>query len=396
MTNFRKKTIKDIDVNNKTILLRVDYNVQDDNGSLLDDLRLRESIPTIQYLIDQSAKIVICSHRGRPRGQYNDTLSNIPVAKHLSKLLDRPVQFAEKALSQNTKKIISSMKSKDILLLENIRFYEGETNNDLEFAKDLASPFDLFINDAFGASHREHATIAAITSYLPSVAGFLLEKEVAVLENVTQNPEKPLGIILGGAKISDKIRILENLIPHATIVCVGGAIANTFLLAQGYDVADSLVDESFVDSAIKCIELAKSNNVNLILPDEVVVTVGQGSENLIRTVSIDQIPAGWRVLDVGPSTINKFMNGLNDAKTIIWNGPMGMFEQEQFAKGSIEIANMIGNLNTPTSVIGGGETAAIANLAKIKDKVTHISTGGGASLMLLKGDPLPGIESLMD
>ena len=396
MTNFRKKTIKDIDVSNKTILLRVDYNVQDDNGVLLDDLRLRESVPTIQYLIDKSAKIIICSHRGRPRGKYNKTASNMPIAEHLSKLLNQPVQFAEKALSSNTKEIISSMQSKEVLLLENIRFYEGETNNNIEFAKELAGPFDLYVNDAFGASHREHASIAGITQFLPSVAGFLLEKEVAILENATKNPEKPLGIILGGAKISDKIRILENLIPHAKTVCVGGAIANTFLLAQGYDVADSLVDESFIDSAIKCIDLAQENNVDLILPDEVVVTVGQGSENLIRTVSIDQIPAGWRVLDVGPSTIEKFMNGLNTAKTVIWNGPMGMFEQEQFAKGSLELAHMIGDLRTPTSVIGGGETAAIANLANIKDKVTHISTGGGASLMLLKGDPLPGIESLMD
>ena len=396
MTNFRKKTIKDIDVSNKTILLRVDYNVQDDNGVLLDDLRLRESVPTIQYLIDKSAKIIICSHRGRPRGEYNNAASNIPVAEHLSKLLNQPVQFAEKALSNNTKEIISSMQSKEVLLLENIRFYEGETNNNVEFAKELAEPFDLYVNDAFGASHREHASIAGITQFLPSVAGFLLEKEVAILENVTKNPEKPLGIILGGAKISDKIRILENLIPHAKTVCVGGAIANTFLLAQGYDVADSLVDESFIDSAIKCIDLAQENNVDLILPDEVVVTVGQGSENLIRTVSIDQIPAGWRVLDVGPSTIEKFMNGLSTAKTVIWNGPMGMFEQEQFAKGSLELAHMIGGLKAPTSVIGGGETAAIANLANIKDKVTHISTGGGASLMLLKGDPLPGIESLMD
>ncbi len=396
MTNFRKKTIQDIDVQNKTILLRVDYNVQDDNGVLLDDLRLRESIPTIQYLIDQSAKIIICSHRGRPRGEYNAAASNKPVAAHLSKLLNQQVHFAEKALSNDTKNIVANMQSKEVLLLENIRFYEGETNNDLDFAKDLAEPFDLYVNDAFGASHREHASIAGITQFLPSVAGFLLEKEVAILENATKNPEKPLGIILGGAKISDKIRILENLIPHAKTICIGGAIANTFLLAQGYDVADSLVDDSFVDSALKCISLAQENNVNLLLPDEVVVTVGQGAENLIRTVSIDQIPAGWRVLDVGPSTIDKFMTGLSEAKTVIWNGPMGMFEQEQFAKGSLELANMIGDLHAPTSVIGGGETAAIANLAKIKNKVTHISTGGGASLMLLKGDPLPGIESLMD
>jgi phosphoglycerate kinase len=396
LTNFRKKTIKDVDVSNKTILLRVDYNVQDDIGVLLDDLRLRESLPTIKYLIENNAKVVICSHRGRPRGKFNPALSNLPVAKHLSQLLNQTVNFADNAFGDVTSNAIDSMNFGDILLLENIRFYKGETENLDSFAEELSTPFNLYVNDAFGACHREHASIAAITKHLPSVAGFLLEKEVSILENATKDPEKPLGIILGGAKISDKIRILENLIPNANTLCIGGAIANTFLLAQGYDVADSLVDESFVDAAINCIDLAKNNNVDLIIPDEVIVTVGQGAENLIRTVAVDQIPAGWRVLDVGPSTIDKFKNSLKESKTLIWNGPMGMFEQEQFAKGSLEIARMIGSLNIPTSVIGGGETAAIANLAKIKDQVTHISTGGGASLMLLKGDPLPGIESLMD
>ena len=396
MSKFRKKTIKDIDLNNKTVLLRVDYNVQIMDGILIDDLRLRESIPTIDYLIRQSAKIVICSHRGRPKGEFEVDSSNSPLVKHLELLLKSPVTFVDNVFGENTRNRIKNMHPGEVILLENIRFYKGELENDEYFAKQLSEPFDFFVNDAFGTSHREHASIAGITDFLPSVAGFLLEKEVDILEGVTKNPDKPLGIILGGSKISDKIRILENLIPHANTICVGGAIANTFLLACGYDVADSLVDDSSIESSINCMKLADKYGVNFIMPDEVVVAYGLGSKNMIRTVPIDQIPAGWRVLDIGMSTIVKFKHSLSNSNTLIWNGPMGLFEQEQFATGSLELAKMISELKIPNTVIGGGETAAIANLASIRKDVTHISTGGGASLMLLKGDLLPGIESLMD
>ncbi len=392
---MRKKTIRDIDLAGKRVLLRVDYNVQVENGVVFDDLRLQESLPTLRMLRELGARIIICSHRGRPRGEVVADLRNAPVAQHLQRLLGAPVRSIDECIGADVETAVSELQPSEVLMLENVRFHPEESACDLDFAATLARLGDVFVNDAFGTAHRAHASVVGVPQYLPAVAGLLLEREVDVLEQVTRAPQRPLGLVLGGSKIADKVLILEHLIEFADVVCVGGAMANTFLKALGTDIADSLVEEERLDAAVRCMAQAARRDVRMVLPTDVVVAFGSSEGGSVRTLPVERVPAGWRILDVGPATIRSFRTALIDMSTVIWNGPLGLFEQERFAEGSLAMARILAELDGPT-VIGGGETAAAVQRAEVADHISHVSTGGGASLMLLQGRELPGVDALLD
>jgi len=393
---MNKKTIRDIDVSGKRVLLRTDYNVQVDERGVLDDRRLRESLPTIETLRDAGAKIIIVSHRGRPRGEVVESLRNAPVAAHLAMLLRCDVATARDCIGPEARAAVDALQPGSIVVLENVRFHAEEEANDPGFARELASLADIFVNDAFGTAHRAHASVAAITECLPSVAGLLMEREVEYLEKVTVNPERPLGLIFGGAKMSDKILILENLLDKADVICVGGGMANTFLKAQGHDVARSLVEDDRLDVARDILDrAARRSELRFVLPSDVVVSIGDPQEWNVRSVPVSEVPTGWRILDVGHETIEDFREALQPVKTAMWNGPLGLFEQARFAEGSLALAHILADLNA-TTVIGGGETAAVATRAGVAERISHISTGGGASLEMLEGKTLPGVAALLD
>jgi len=393
----KKKTIRDVELKHQRVLLRVDYNVQVENGQVVDDMRLRESLPTIHELRKAGACIVICSHRGRPRGGVDESLRNTAVAAHLTELLGVPVRTADDCVGPEVEAQAAAMRPGDVLLLENVRFHpEEEANND-EFAKQLARLGDVFVNDAFGTAHRAHASTVGVTRYLPSVAGLLLEREVDYLTRVTENPERPFGIVLGGSKVSDKIAILENLTKCADVICIGGAIANTFLKARGIDVADSLVENDGLAGARYIMALAEHRGgIEIVLPSDVVVAFGSAEAGHVRTVSVAQVPVNWRILDIGSGTVQSFATALQKTKTVVWNGPMGLFEREPFDRGSLAVARILGELRSATTVVGGGETVAALRRAHVADRISHVSTGGGASLAMLQGKPLPAVEALLD
>lgn len=393
----KKKTIRDIDLKNQRVLLRVDYNVQVENGRIVDDTRLRESLPTINELRKAGACIVICSHRGRPRGGVDESLRNAPVALHLTELLGVPVRTAQDCIGPDAEAQAASLRPGEVLMLENVRFHpEEEANND-EFARALARLGDVFVNDAFGTAHRAHASTVGVTRYLPSVAGLLLEREVDYLTKVTDSPERPFGIVLGGSKVSDKIAILENLTKCADVICIGGAIANTFLKARGIDVADSLVENDGIAGARYIMALAEHRgDIEIVLPSDVVVAFGGAEGALVRTVSVAQVPVNWRILDIGPGTVQNFATALQRCKTVVWNGPMGLFEREPFDRGSMAVARVLGELRSATTVVGGGETVAALRRAHVAERISHVSTGGGASLAMLQGKPLPAVDALLD
>jgi phosphoglycerate kinase len=393
----RKKTIRDIELKNQRVLLRVDYNVQVENGQVVDDMRLRESLPTIHELRKAGACIVICSHRGRPRGGVEESLRNASLAPHLTELLGVPVRTAQDCVGPDVEAQAAAMRPGDVLLLENVRFHpEEEANND-EFARQLARLGDVFVNDAFGTAHRAHASTVGVTRYLPSVAGLLLEREVDYLTKVTDNPERPFGIVLGGSKVSDKIAILENLTKCADVICIGGAIANTFLKARGIEVADSLVENDGLAGARYIMALAEHRGgIEIVLPSDVVVAFGGAEPGHVRTVSVAQVPVNWRILDIGPGTVQAFATALQRAKTVVWNGPMGLFEREPFDRGSLAVARILGELRSATTVVGGGETVAALRRASVADRISHVSTGGGASLAMLQGKSLPAVDALLD
>lgn len=391
---MKKKTIHDIDLQGKRVLLRVDYNVQFENGGILDDLRLRESITTIWALQAAGAKVIILSHRGRPHGQIVDALRNGPVADHLTKLLDQPVLTVDDCVGPQVEAAIDAMQHGEVLLLENVRFHVEEETNDPEFARQLARLADVYVSDAFGTAHRAHASIVGVPQYLPAVAGLLLEREVDYLSRVTEQPATPFGIVLGGAKIDEKLTILSNLCDAANVICVGGGIANTFLKATGVHVGQSLVEDSRIEDALSVLRQAEQrDDLQVVLPVDVVIAGGVG-EN-VRTVPVDRVPPDWSILDIGPETVEAFREALAPCRTAIWNGPMGLFEREPFDRGSIAVARILADLHA-TTVIGGGETAAAADRAGVTERVSHVSTGGGASLALLEGRPLPGVEALLD
>ena len=389
---FNKKTVRDIDVNGKKVLVRVDFNVPLKDGAVGDDTRIRGALPTIQYLLDNGAAVILCSHLGRPKGEANLKYSLKPVAEYLKGLVSNPVYFADDCLGESAKEGAANLKPGEILVLENTRFYKGEEKNDLEMAKGLADLADLYVNDAFGTAHRAHASTEGVTHFKPGVAGFLLEKEIQYLSSAVEDPKRPFVAILGGAKISDKIGVIKNLLNKADKVLIGGGMANTFFAAQGYDMADSLVQEEALDTAK---EILAAGSDKLVLPVDMVIANAFENEAEKKTVETGNVPAGWRVLDIGEKTVELYSSLVSTAATVVWNGPMGVFEMPEFAKGTFAVAKAVADSNA-ISIIGGGDSVAAIQESGLADKVTHISTGGGASLEMLEGLVLPGVAALED
>lgn len=389
---FNKKMVTDLDVKGKKVLVRVDFNVPIDNGKVGDDTRIQAALPTIKYLLENGAAVILCSHLGRPKAEFDPKLSLKPVAEYLDTLLDAPVKFAEDCIGEAAEKAADSLEPGQVLVLENTRFHAGEKKNDPEMAKALASLADLFVNDAFGSAHRAHASTAGVADYLPSAAGFLLEKEIKYLGNAIADPERPFVAILGGAKISDKIGVIDNLIKKADRILIGGGMANTFYKAQGYEMADSLVEEEVLDTAKNLLDMADGK---IVLPVDVVIADAFAADAHEKIMDVGDVPAGWRILDIGPRTVEAFSDIIKRAGTVVWNGPMGVFEFEKFAKGTFEVAKAIAESDA-IGIVGGGDSASAIKKSGLEDKITHISTGGGASLEMLEGKILPGLAVLDD
>ncbi len=390
---FHKKTIRDLDVRHRRILVRVDFNVPLRDGRVVDDQRIRAALPTLQYLLDQEAVLFLVSHLGRPKGRRVPELSLVPVAPVLQHLLGREVTFIPDCIGPQVEQAAQQARPGQVFLLENVRFYPGETRNDPDFARALAQPAELFVNDAFGTAHRAHASTVGVTRYLPSVAGFLLEQEVRVLTQALEAPRPPLVALLGGAKISDKIRLVENLARRAQTLLIGGGMANTFLAAQGRDLGDSLVETQALDEARRLLERYQDR---LRLPQDLLIAPEMSPQAPTRVVAVEEgVPAGWKAVDIGPKTVEAFGQVVREAGTVIWNGPMGVFEIEPFARGTFALAWILAE-SPAQSIIGGGDTAAAVQAAGVTDRMTHVSTGGGATLHLLAGEPLPAVEALLD
>lgn len=393
---MKKKTFKDIDVAGKRVFVRVDFNVpQDDNGKITDDTRIRAALPTINYLVNQNAKVILCSHLGRPKGVVNEKYSLAPVAIRLAELINKPVNMAKDVVGESAKKLVDEMNDGNIVLLENVRFHAEEEKNDTEFAKELASLADVFVNDAFGTAHRAHASTAGIAKFLPAVAGFLMDSEIMALSNAVENAEKPLVVILGGAKVSDKINVIATLMTKATTLLIGGAMANTFLAAKGYNVGFSKYEADRIDVAKELMEKADSLNVNLVLPVDVMAGKEFAPKTKCKCFPVDKIADGYQAMDIGKKTRKMFAEEIKNAKTIIWNGPMGVFEFKKFSKGTLSVAKAIAKSDA-VSVVGGGDSAAALQQLGYANKVTHLSTGGGATLEFLEGKNLPGVAMLED
>ena len=393
-----KLTIRDIDVRDKRVLVRVDFNVpmNEDTGVITDDSRIRASLPTIQYLVDHKAKVILCSHLGRPKGAPEDKFRLAPVAKRLAELIGKPVATTRDCVGPEAENAVKVLKSGDILLLENLRFHAEEEKNGPDFARALASLAEIYVNDAFGTAHRAHASIVGVTKYLqPAVAGFLLEKELVNLGGILTNPVHPFAALLGGAKVSDKVALIENIISKVDYILVGGGMAATFLKSEGYEIGQSLVEAGRVDTAAALITKAKANKVNLILPLDVVITNEVSDKGSNQVVPVDKVPKDKKIVDIGPKTVESFTQTLKKCKTVFWNGPMGVYEVPQFAKGSMLMAQVLAGLKAST-VIGGGSTADMVYDMKLADKMTFVSTGGGASMSFLNGEILPGVEALSD
>jgi phosphoglycerate kinase len=389
------RTIRDVDVQGKRVLVRVDFNVPIENGKVLDDWRLRATLPTIRYLTERGAKVILLSHLGRPKGKRDEQFSLRPVAQRLSELLGQPVQFADDCVGEVAEQTVAQLQAGEVLLLENLRFHAGEEANDDSFAQQLARLGDVFVNDAFGAAHRAHASVHAITKFLPSYAGLLMEREVTHLSRLLEAPEKPFVAVLGGAKVSDKIGVIRNLLTKVDALLIGGAMAFTFLKAQGYETGKSLVEADKLDLANALLGEAKEKGVELVLPVDVVVAESDAEDATTQVVPVTAIPADKAGYDIGPETANLFAERIRTAKTVFWNGPMGRFERTPFKAGTKAIAEALAQCSG-TTVVGGGETAAAAFEFGIADKVTHVSTGGGAALELLEGRELPGIAVLKE
>ncbi len=395
---MNKKTLKDYDYSGKKVLVRCDFNVPMDEGlNITDEIRITSSLPTINYLIEKGAKVVLMSHLGRPKGSPNPKYSLAPVAKRLSELLNKKVLFAadDLVVSDKVREMIDSLSNGDVALLENTRFRKEEEKNGERFAQDLASLGDLYVNDAFGTSHRAHASNVGVSNILPSAVGFLVEKEIEIMVNALEEPVRPLVAIIGGAKVSDKIGVIENLLNIVDVLLIGGGMAYTFLKAKTCGVGQSLLEEDKVELAKDLMHMAIAQDVSLVLPKDIVVAKEFKNDTEFKTVDIDQIPDDWMGLDIGEKTIKKFTDIIADAKTVIWNGPMGVFEMDNFSRGTFAVAEALAE-STGTTIIGGGDSAAAVEKAGLADKITHISTGGGASLELLEGKELPGIAAITD
>lgn len=394
MNYLNKKTVEDIDVAGKRVLVRCDFNVPfDANGNIADPKRINEAMKTIKYLVDHNAKVILCSHLGRPKGEFNMAYSLTPVAAYLTEKLGREVKMAKDVIGEDAKAIAASLKDGEVELLENVRFMKGETKNDPEMAKELASMADIFVNDAFGTAHRAHASTAGVADYLPAVCGYLIQKEISVMGGALQEPKRPFVAILGGAKVSDKIGVINNLIEKVDTLIIGGGMAYTFFKSLGYTVGTSICEDDKVELAKEMMAKAKAKGVNFLIPVDNIVATEYKADAEHKLVDSDNIPEGWMGLDIGPKTREIFANAIADAGTVVWNGPMGVSEWEHFAGGTIAVAKAVAESNA-ISIIGGGDSAAAVEKLGFADKMTHISTGGGASLEFLEGLELPGIACL--
>ena len=394
---MNKKTVKDIDVNGKKVLVRCDFNVPIDSetGKITDNRRIRAALPTIQYLLDHNAKVILCSHLGRPKGEFNLKYSLKPVAEELSKLLNKDVKLAKDVIGESAKELTANMKEGDIVLLENVRFHKEEEQNDPEYSKALASMAEIYVNDAFGTAHRAHSSTTGVADYLPAVSGFLIEKELEFLGGALENPAHPFVAILGGAKVSDKIGVIENLLDKVDTLIIGGGMAYTFYKAQGHHIGTSICEEDKLDLARSILEKAQEKGVKLLLPVDNHVSSEYSNNGEEKMVNSTEIPDGFMGLDIGPKTIEKFEEAVKDAKTVVWNGPLGVCEFDKFSTGTKAVATMLSKIDAIT-IIGGGDSAAAIEKLGLADKMTHISTGGGASLEFLEGKTLPGIACLQD
>ena len=391
---MNKKTVEDINVEGKRVLVRCDFNVpQDENGNITDNRRIVSALPTIKYLLDKNAKVILCSHLGRPKGEFNEKYSLKPVADELSKLLGKEVKLAKDVIGEDAKRLVSELNNGEAILLENVRFHKEEEENNPEFAKELASFAEIFVNDAFGTAHRAHASTAGVADYLPAVSGFLIKKELDFMGNALENPARPFVAILGGAKVSDKIGVIENLLEKVDTLIIGGAMAYTFLKAEGKQIGNSLCEEDKLDLARELLQKANSKNVKLMLPIDNVEAL---SPDAVESVKVcDEVEEGYMGFDIGPKTIESYEKELDIAKTVVWNGPVGMFEKQEFANGTMSIAKKLASIDAIT-IVGGGDSAAAIEKAGLADKISHVSTGGGASLEFLEGKVLPGIDCLQE
>lgn len=391
-----KKIITDVDVDKKKVFVRADFNVPlDENGIITDDTRIQKTLPTIRYLLDHQAAVILASHLGRPKGKVVEKYSLKPVAVRLSELLGIPVQMAPDCIGVETEAMAGALQPGQVLLLENLRFHGEEEKNDPEFSRKLASLADVGINDAFGCCHRAHASVAGIAAFLPMAAGFLLEKEIRFIGGAVNHPVHPFAAIIGGAKVSDKIEVISNLLPKVDVMIIGGGMANTFLAAQGYGIGKSLVEADKIDLAKKLIAQAADEGKKLLLPVDVTVAEAFSNDAAHKVVPADAVPEGWMILDIGTKTQELFARELKPMKLIVWNGPMGVFEMENFAKGTESVARAVAH-SQAVSIVGGGDSVSAVNKTGLADQISHISTGGGASLEYLEGKKLPGIESLSD
>jgi phosphoglycerate kinase len=389
------KNIRDIDIKGKKLLIRVDFNVPfDDQGNITDDTRIKGALPTIFYALSQNAKLIICSHMGRPKGQRKEEFTLAPVAKRLSELISKDVTFAPDCIGEEVQAIVDKMGAGDVVLLENLRFYKQETDNDPEFSRQLAGLADVYISDAFAAAHRAHASVVGVTQYLDQCAsGFLLQKEMDFFQRAMGNPVRPLAAIIGGAKVSSKLTALKNLMDKVDIMVIGGAMANTFLRSQGVEVGSSLVEDDLLETAASLISEAKEKGVKLYLPVDCVVAPQFSADAETKTVPIQEIPSDWMALDIGPATVALFSEAIDSAKTIVWNGPMGAFEMDAYSRGSLALVQKVA-CSHALSIVGGGDTNASVHKAGWQNEVSYMSTGGGAFLMLMEGKDLPGVVAL--
>ncbi len=393
---MQKKTIKEIDVNGKRVFLRVDYNVpMNKMGGISDDSRIKASLPTIKYLTDHNARLIVCSHLGRPDGKVVEGLRLKPVAIRLSELLGKKVEALNDCIGAEVEDAVSKLRDGGILLLENVRFHIEEEANDPSFAMELSQLADIFVNDAFGASHRAHASVVGIAKYLPAVSGFLMEKEIEALGGALENPKRPFTAIIGGAKLSGKLAVLDNIIDKVDILLIGGGMVATFIKVKGCDVGSSLVEEDKVEYIRKLLEKAKSRGTKLIIPHDVVVAEKLESGIKTKTLPVTRIPKGWIIADIGPDTIDEFSRELRKCQTVVWNGPLGVFEIPEFANGTQSIMRVLAELQA-TTIVGGGSTAEAVTEMGLAGKMSHVSTGGGASLEFLEGKVLPGVAILQD
>lgn len=393
---MNKKTVKDMDLKGKKVLVRCDFNVpMDENQKITDNTRIVAALPTIQYLLENDCAIILCSHLGRPKGEFKSEYSLKPVAEELAKLLGKEVIMAKDVIGEDAKSKASNLKNGQIMLIENVRFHKEETENDQEFAKELAKMAEIYVNDAFGAAHRAHSSTAGVAEFLPAVSGFLIEKELKFLGKAISNPERPFVAILGGAKVSDKIGVIDSLLEKVDTLIIGGGMAYTFFKAQGYEVGNSICELDKLELATNLMKKAEEKGVKLILPMDTKIGKEYKADTESKTVKYNEIPEGWEGFDIGEESIKLFIEELKKARTVVWNGPLGLFEFDQFAIGTNEIAKALAKMDC-TTIIGGGDSAAAVKKAGLEDKMTHISTGGGASLEFLEGKALPGIECLLN